>query len=75
MSPGWNTYIAVADIEQAVARVLAAGGSIVDPPSDAGRGWKERVLPRQRGRAVPLVASEAATGRAGGQYSRRLELQ
>jgi predicted enzyme related to lactoylglutathione lyase len=40
MSPGWNTYIAVADIEQAVARVLAAGGSIVDPPSDAGEGGR-----------------------------------
>jgi uncharacterized protein len=37
-SPGWNTYIAVVDIEQAVARIETAGGSIVDPPSDAGEG-------------------------------------
>jgi predicted enzyme related to lactoylglutathione lyase len=36
VSPGWNTYVAVADIEQAVARVEAARGAIIDPPSDAG---------------------------------------
>jgi uncharacterized protein len=40
VSPGWNTYIAVADIQQAVARVEAAGGSIIDPPSDAGEGGR-----------------------------------
>jgi predicted enzyme related to lactoylglutathione lyase len=40
VSPGWNTYVAVADIEHAVARVEAAGGSIIDPPSDAGEGGR-----------------------------------
>ena len=40
VSPGWNTYVAVADIEQAVARVGAAGGSIIDPPADAGEGGR-----------------------------------
>ena len=32
-SPAWNTYISVQDIEQAAARILAAGGRITEPPS------------------------------------------
>jgi uncharacterized protein len=32
----WNTYIAVQDIEQAVARVEAAGGRVTESPSNAG---------------------------------------
>jgi predicted enzyme related to lactoylglutathione lyase len=39
-SPAWNTYIAVANIDEAVARVEAAGGVITDPPSDAGEGGR-----------------------------------
>ena len=30
----WNTYIAVQDIDQAVARLQAAGGRITEPPSN-----------------------------------------
>jgi predicted enzyme related to lactoylglutathione lyase len=40
VSPGWNTYIAVSDIQQAVSRVEAVGGSIVDPPAEAGEGGR-----------------------------------
>jgi uncharacterized protein len=32
-SPTWNTYIAVADIDQAAARLQAAGGRIMEPSS------------------------------------------
>jgi uncharacterized protein len=32
-SPAWNTYISVHDIEQAAARIVAAGGRITEPPS------------------------------------------
>jgi uncharacterized protein len=31
----WNTYIAVQDIDKAVARVEAAGGRVTEPPSNA----------------------------------------
>src|SRR4029450_10875284 len=31
--PAWNTYISVRDIEQAAARIVAAGGRITEPPS------------------------------------------
>jgi uncharacterized protein len=31
----WNTYVAVKHIEQAVARVEAAGGRVTEPPSNA----------------------------------------
>jgi predicted enzyme related to lactoylglutathione lyase len=37
---GWNTYFAVADLDDAAARVVAEGGRITEPPSrvgDAGR--------------------------------------
>jgi uncharacterized protein len=33
-SPAWNTYISVQDIEQAAARIVAAGGRITEPPSN-----------------------------------------
>ena len=31
--PAWNTYISIRDIEQAAARIVAAGGRITEPPS------------------------------------------
>ena len=33
-SPAWNTYVSVDDIDQATARVVAAGGRITAPPSN-----------------------------------------
>lgn len=38
--PAWNTYVAVDDIEAAVAAVEAAGGDVVSPPADAGEGGR-----------------------------------
>jgi predicted enzyme related to lactoylglutathione lyase len=32
-SPSWNTYISVRDIDQTIARVVAAGGRVTEPPS------------------------------------------
>jgi len=39
-SPTWNTYIAVEDIDDAAARVAAAGGRITDPPSNVGEAGR-----------------------------------
>ena len=36
----WNTYIAVRDLDQAVARVAAAGGRVTDPTSDVGEAGR-----------------------------------
>jgi uncharacterized protein len=33
-SPAWNTYIAVRDIDEAAARIVAAGGRITEPASN-----------------------------------------
>lgn len=37
-APGWNTYIAVDDAEDAAARIEAAGGAVVRGPADGGPG-------------------------------------
>jgi predicted enzyme related to lactoylglutathione lyase len=37
---GWNTYVAVDDVAAAVSRVGAAGGRILDPPSDVGEAGR-----------------------------------
>ena len=39
-TPTWNTYVAVDDIEAAASRIVAAGGRVIDPPSDAGEGGR-----------------------------------
>ncbi len=39
-TPSWNTYVAVDDIEAAAARVVAAGGRVIDSPADAGEGGR-----------------------------------
>ena len=36
----WNTYIAVRDIDQAAARVVAEGGRVTEPPSDVGEAGR-----------------------------------
>lgn len=35
-SAAWNTYVAVRDVDQAVARIVAAGGRITEPSSTVG---------------------------------------
>ena len=39
-SPTWNTYIAVSAIDEAAARVVAAGGRITEPPSSVGEAGR-----------------------------------
>jgi predicted enzyme related to lactoylglutathione lyase len=39
----WNTYVAVADADAAAGRVEAAGGRVLQPPSDAGEGARAAV--------------------------------
>ena len=34
----WNTYIACVDADASAATVVAAGGRVISPPQDAGRG-------------------------------------
>ncbi|MET0788392.1 MAG: VOC family protein [Cellulomonas sp.] len=43
--PSWHTYVAVADIEAALARVAAAGATVTTGPTVAGEGgtWAELV--------------------------------
>jgi uncharacterized protein len=36
----WNTYIAVQEIDQVAARIVAAGGRITEPPSDVGEAGR-----------------------------------
>lgn len=38
--PLWNTYVAVDDADAVAARVEAAGGQVLDAPSDAGEGGR-----------------------------------
>ncbi|WP_167045994.1 VOC family protein [Salinibacterium sp. ZJ454] len=39
-TPTWNTYIAVTDVDSAVAEITAAGGSVLNAPADAGPGGR-----------------------------------
>ena len=39
-SATWNTYIAVRDIDQAAARIVAAGGRITEQPSDVDQAGR-----------------------------------
>lgn len=36
----WNTYVAVDDVDATAAAVEAGGGTVVDPPADAGPGGR-----------------------------------
>src|SRR5690349_12041937 len=40
----WSTYIAVADIADAVASVVASGGTEVSPPEAAGEGGWSAII-------------------------------
>ena len=39
-SATWNTYIAARDIDEAAARVAAAGGRVTEPPSNVGEAGR-----------------------------------
>jgi uncharacterized protein len=38
--PAWNTYIACSDADASAAAVVAAGGTVISPPQDAGPGGR-----------------------------------
>lgn len=38
--PAWNTYVAVSDADAAAARIEAAGGRVLQAPTDAGEGGR-----------------------------------
>ncbi|MGH8828237.1 MAG: VOC family protein [Jiangellaceae bacterium] len=40
VSTAWNTYVAVNDADAAAARIEAAGGRVLEGPSDAGEGGR-----------------------------------
>ena len=39
-TPRWNTYVAVDDVDKVAAAVIAAGGTVVSEPADAGPGGR-----------------------------------
>ncbi|MGS0685177.1 VOC family protein [Nakamurella sp. GG22] len=40
ITPAWNTYVAVLDAEATAARIEAAGGRMLEKPTDAGEGGR-----------------------------------
>ena len=74
---GWSTYVAVDDADDAVGRVRAAGGTVVEEPQDAGEGgraatctdpqgtvfrlWQARQAGRRPARPTPRAPGTSAT--------------
>ncbi len=71
----WNTYIAVRDIDQAVARVEAAGGRITGAPSNPDEAGRTASCVDTGGVPFRLWQAGRRLGAQSGQYPRRLELQ
>lgn len=61
-APGWNTYIAVDDVEAAVARVDGAGGRVVTSASQAGMGGRSAICADPYGVAFGLWHAGARPG-------------
>jgi uncharacterized protein len=51
---GWNTYVAVDDADAAAAKVVAAGGTVVSEPADAGDGGRAAACADPTGAAFRL---------------------
>ncbi len=71
----WNTYVAVDDIEAAVATVEARGRSAGRPRGAGRRGRLERDRRRPGRRRVPAVAGQEPARRTAHQRARLVELQ
>jgi predicted enzyme related to lactoylglutathione lyase len=52
--PAWNTYIWVEDADETVAKVLAAGGSVVSEPMDVGPAGRTAVIADPAGATLHL---------------------
>lgn len=64
MPPMWNSYVAVDDLEAAVARVTAANGSVLDEPEAAGNAGRFALVADPAGAVFCLWE---ATGHAGAE--------
>ncbi len=64
VSSGWNTYVSVNDADVAATRIEAAGGQVLQGPSDVGEGGRSAACADPSG--VPFRLWEAR-GRLGAQ--------
>ena len=71
----WNTYVAVDDADEAAARFVAAGGTLVSGPVDAGPGGRTATLLDPGGAAFRLWQARARPGVQVANEPGRLELQ
>lgn len=58
----WTTYVAVEDVEEAVARATSAGGSVLDGPIDASPAGRLAVLADPAGAAFGVWHAETRQG-------------
>src|SRR5215208_1695015 len=63
--PDWNTYVRVDSVEEAAARAVEAGGSVILEPFDWLDGVEAAILEDHAGAALGVM--ERAPGRAGRQ--------
>jgi hypothetical protein len=61
-SATWNTYVAVDDADATAAAVTAAGGTVVSPPSDAGRAGRVAICLDPAGAAFRLWQARERLG-------------
>ena len=75
MPPMWNTYIAVDDVDAAVAKVGPAGGKVLMPPTDIGDAGRVAVVMDPTGAVGRAVAGQAAYRGDAGQRVWRGDLE
>ena len=59
---GWSTYVAVDDADDAVGRVRAAGGTVVEEPQDAGEGGRAATCTDPQGTVFRLWQARRRPG-------------
>ncbi|MDO9380647.1 MAG: VOC family protein [Nocardioidaceae bacterium] len=60
--PTWSTYVAVADADEATARLAGLGATVVSAPTDAGPGGRSAVLRDPEGVEVRLWQARRRLG-------------
>lgn len=60
--PHWMAYIEVEDVDAAVARVAALGGTVCVPPTDIPEVGRFSVIKDPAGATVSLMTSRVGTG-------------
>jgi uncharacterized protein len=61
-APAWNTYLAVNDVDAAVARAAAAGGTVVMPPADVDDAGRVAFVADPTGASVGLWQARTNIG-------------